>query len=98
MKKALTFVFLLLAFCVGAQKHDSIYFKYDTVKIPLIIEQNSQIRNQRISELKKEFEVLERQNKDDYTAILQFNSIDEKRIVGQPKYISGKLVFKLKLK
>lgn len=76
--------------------------KIDTVtviaKIPSVIEKNMQERDQRVANLKNEITALQKQNQDDYKAILEFNAVDEKLIIGQPEYKPGQLTFKLKPK
>lgn len=93
-------IIALLVLCVSAQAQEK-KVKSDSTQdafMPEVIERNMIKRNTRMAELKKEIDALQELNDDDYTAILQFNHIDRDRIVGQPAYQPGKLIFRLKAK
>lgn len=100
MKYLLTILLLTTGFlCASAQDKKA---KTDTItvmaKIPSVIEKNMQERDQRMADLKNEITALQKQNADDYKAILEFNDIASERIIGQPEYKPGQLTFKLKPK
>lgn len=99
MKYIISLLLATACLCAGAQdkkvKSDTVTV---TAKIPSVIEKNMQERDQRVADLKNEIAVLQKQNSDDYKAILEFNDIIAERIIGQPEYKSGQLTFKLKPK
>lgn len=99
MKYIITLLLAIACLCSSAQDKKA---KVDTVtiiaKIPAVIEKNMQQRDQRVADIKNEITALQKQNADDYKAILEFNEIAAERIIGQPEYKPGQLTFKLKPK
>lgn len=96
MNKLLSLLFILISFTLSAQPEKKPVFKFDTVRLQPTLEKVMIQNVQKIQQYKERIAELESLNAKFFKVIVETGKIDTTRIEGQPSYLPGKMIFKLK--